>query len=123
MLAISLEPGEYLTINGDIVVKLSKIARGRCFLAIEADRSVPIVRGAVLERNGTPPPTCIQKPPRKKSWKPGLTFRWDDSRERAVNKLEALACRLEDSGAKEDAKLLRTQLEQIVPAVWEDALN
>ena len=107
MLAISLEPGEYLTINGDIVVKLSKIARGRCFLAIEADRSVPIVRGAVLERNGTPPPTCIQNPPRKKSWKPGLTFRWDDSRERAVNKLEALARRLEDSGAVEEAKLDR----------------
>jgi preprotein translocase subunit YajC len=65
MLAISLEPDEYITINGDIVVKVSKIAKGRCFLAIEADRSIPIVRSAVLERNGTPPPACIIPNPKK----------------------------------------------------------
>lgn len=60
MLSISLEPEEYVTI-GDVVVKFTKVARGRCFLAIEADRSIPIVRGKVLERNGTPPPACITK--------------------------------------------------------------
>ncbi len=60
MLSISLGPEEYVTI-GDVVVKFTKVARGRCFLAIEADRSVPIVRGKVLERNGTPPPDCIAK--------------------------------------------------------------
>lgn len=65
MLAISLEPDEYITINGDIVVKVSKIAKGRCFLAIEADRSIPIVRSAVLERTGTPPPACIIPNPKK----------------------------------------------------------
>lgn len=59
MLSVSLEQGEYITIGGDIVVKVSKMARGRCFLAIEADRSLPIVRSAVLERDGTPPPACI----------------------------------------------------------------
>ena len=48
MLSVSLEQGEYITIGGDIVVKVSKMARGRCFLAIEADRSLPIVRSAVL---------------------------------------------------------------------------
>lgn len=61
MLTISLEPEEYFTINGDIVVKFSKVARGRCFLSIEADKSIPIVRGAVLERSGNPPPACIKK--------------------------------------------------------------
>ncbi len=60
MLSISLAPDEYITINGDIVVKVSKIARGRCFLAIEADRDIPILRSSVLERNGTPPPSCIK---------------------------------------------------------------
>ena len=44
---------------------VSKIAKGRCFLAIEADRSIPIVRSAVLERNGTPPPACIIPNPKK----------------------------------------------------------
>ena len=60
MLSISLAPDEYITINGDIVVKVSKIARGRCFLAIEADRDIPILRSSVLERNGTPRPSCIK---------------------------------------------------------------
>ena len=59
MLAISLEPGEYVTIGDDIVVKVAKMVNGRCFLAIEADKRVPIVRSAVRERNGTPPPACI----------------------------------------------------------------
>ena len=59
MLSISLEPEEYVTI-GDIVVKFTRADRGRCFLAIQADKSVPIVRGTVLERNGMPPPKCIQ---------------------------------------------------------------
>ena len=77
MLSISLAPDEYFTINGDIVVKFSKVARGRCFLAIEADRSIPIVRGAVLERNGTPPPDCIKNaPPRRRpKYRGGTLFR------------------------------------------------
>lgn len=71
MLSISLSPGEYLTINGDIVVKVSKIAKGRCFLAVEAERTIPIVRSAVLERNGIPPPACIKPDlPRKKHHEP-----------------------------------------------------
>ena len=59
MLSISLEPEEFITIGDGIVVKVSKIARGRCFLAIEADKSLPIVRSAVLERNDAEPPPCI----------------------------------------------------------------
>ena len=59
MLSMSLEPEEYITIGDGIVVKFTRFARGRCFLAVEADKSVPIVRGKVLERNGTPPPECI----------------------------------------------------------------
>ena len=60
MLSISLEPEEYITIGDGVVVKFTKADRGRCYLAIEADRSVPIVRGKVLERNGTPPPACVR---------------------------------------------------------------
>ena len=63
MLSISLEPNEYVTIGGGIVVKVVKMERGRCFLAIEADKSIPILRGAVLERNGAPPPACLAKRP------------------------------------------------------------
>ena len=125
MLSISLEPEEYFTINGDIVVKFTKVARGRCFLAIEADRSIPIVRGAVLERNGTPPPECIRNaPPRKRFRYRGETvFRWNDDRERAVRRLEKLADQLEAKGASGEARSIRIQLEQIVPAIWEDEIT
>ena len=122
MLSISLEPEEYFTINGDIVVKFSKMSRGRCFLAIEADRSIPIVRGTVLERDGNPPPACIKKlPPKKKpKYKPEAIFRWNDDRERAVRTMEKVAERLEQNGSKDEAQVLRAQIDQIVPAMWEE---
>ncbi len=122
MLSISLEPNEYITIGGDIVVKVSRMMGGRCILAIEADRSVPIVRSAVLERSGTPPPACVaNQPPRKKHrYRPDAVFRWNDGRERAVSTLERMADRLEQNGSGDEAKILRTQLGQIVPAAWEE---
>ncbi|MCQ4720569.1 carbon storage regulator, partial [Flavonifractor plautii] len=56
MLQLSLRPGEYLTIPGDIVVQLAQLSGSRAFLRVEADRSIPIVRGKVLERSGAPRP-------------------------------------------------------------------
>ena len=124
MLTISLEPEEYVMI-GDIVVKVCKMARGRCFLGIEADRSIPIVRSAVLERGGAPPPPCvITPPPRKKPrYQPDALFRWNDDRERAARRLQRMADRLEEGGSGEEARLLRAQLDQIVPNVWEEELS
>lgn len=61
MLSLSLEAGEYLAINDDVFVTVTRMEKGRCYLAIEADRNVPIVRGAVLERNGTMPPDSVAK--------------------------------------------------------------
>lgn len=61
MLSISLQPNEYITI-GDIVVKLSRLSGDRCYLAIEADKSIPIVRGTVLEREGGTRPACLTPP-------------------------------------------------------------
>ena len=57
MLSLSLLPDEYLSINnGQIIVHLIRVAGGRAHLRIEADRSVPIVRGALLEREGAARP-------------------------------------------------------------------
>ena len=67
MLKLSLLPEEYLTINQDIVVQLTRIAGGRANLAIHAGREVPIVRGAVLERQGGERPACLQPPSGKKA--------------------------------------------------------
>jgi len=124
MLSISLEPGQYVTIGEEIVVKVSKMIGGRCILAIEADRSMPIVRSVIRERDGTPPPACIAKlpPNKKRRHRPDALFRWNDDRERAVSTLEKIAKHLEQNGSGEEAKILRAQLEQIVPAIWEDEI-
>jgi len=121
MLAISLEPEEYITIGDDIVVKFSKAARGRCFLAVEADRSIPIVRGAVRERNGTPPPACIttHAPRKKPAPRPEPLLRWNGDRERAARAMEQLADLLEERGEKAEAQALRGQLARLVPAPGE----
>ena len=40
MLQLSLRPGEYLTIHGDIVVQLAQLSGSRAFLRVEADRTM-----------------------------------------------------------------------------------
>ena len=65
MLKISLTQGEYLTIGGDIVVQLYRSEGGRSYLAIDAPREIPIVRGAVLEREGGRRPDRLAEVPAK----------------------------------------------------------
>ncbi len=52
MLCLSLLPGEYLTIGDNVVVQVDRMVGDRCKLVINAPREVPVVRGAVLEREG-----------------------------------------------------------------------
>ena len=52
MLKLTLLPDEYLTINGDIVVQLKRVAGGRADVAVDAPREMPVVRGTLLERQG-----------------------------------------------------------------------
>lgn len=123
MLKLTLLPEEYLTINGGIVVQLMRVAGGRADVAIEAPRSVPIVRGAVLEREGGKRPDCLAPPSGKKArYYRDQVFRWNDDRERAVRTMKQVLDRLDQKGAGEEAKLLRTQLDRIIPAFWEDDL-
>lgn len=65
MLKISLTQGEYLTIGGDIVVQLYRSEGGRSYLAIDAPREIPIVRGTVLEREGGRRPERLAEVPQK----------------------------------------------------------
>ena len=112
-----------LVINDSIVVQLSRVAGGRADLAIDAPKSVPIVRGAVLERNGGMRPGCLAPPPRKKARTyRDQVFRWNDDRERAVRIMKQVIDRLERSGAGGETKVLRTQLDRIIPAFWEEDL-
>ena len=65
MLKLTLLPDEYLMIGNNTVVQLARIAGGRADLAIDAPRTVPIVRGAVLEREGGARPQRLVKVPQK----------------------------------------------------------
>ena len=125
MLCITMKRGEYFTVDGETVILFEQLSGERAHLTIHAPRNVAIVRGAVLERNGNPPPPCLAKlPARKKgSYRPEAIYRWNDQRERAVGRLEQVAQRLEENGSTEEAKFLRDQLSQIVPALWEDDLS
>lgn len=123
MLKLTLLPEEYLTINGGIVVQLMRVAGGRADIAIEAPRSFPIVRGAVLERGGGKRPGCLAPPSGKKArYYRDQVFRWNDDRERAVRSMKQVLDRLEQKGDGEEARLLRTLLDRVIPAFWEDDL-
>ena len=123
MLKLTLLPDEYLTIDGKIVVQLLRTAGGRAVVAVEAPREFPIVRGSVLERSGGKRPACLAPPPKRR---PGSgrdqIFRWNDDRERAVRAMKKTLEQLEQKGSAEEADFLRSQLDCIIPAVWEDDL-
>ena len=123
MLKLTLLPEEYLTIGGGIVVQLRRVAGGRADLWIDAPREVPVVRGTVLERNGGERPACLEPPSgRKPKGYRDRIFRWNDDRERAVRVMKRVIDRLEENGAGDEAGILRTQLDRIIPAVWEEEL-
>ena len=124
MLKLSLLPEEYLTIGGSTVVQLSRVAGGRAYLSIEADRSVPIVRGELLEREGGTRPACLA-PPSGKHFRRcrDRYFFWNDDRERAVRVMKQTLDQLERDGAAEAAQALRTQLDRIIPTFWEDEIT
>ena len=124
MLQLSLRPGEYLTIHGDIVVQLAQLSGSRAFLRVEADRSIPIVRGKVLERSGAPRPECLTSLPRSRARKGrDAVYHWSAERERAVRTMEQLLERMEAGDSREEAQALRAQLEHLLPTVWEEELS
>ena len=50
MLVLGRQPGEYIVINGNIIVKVVK-TKGELKLAIDAPREVSIERGEVYEKS------------------------------------------------------------------------
>lgn len=50
MLVLGRKPGEYVMIGGEIMVKVVKSAEGDLRLAINAPRTVDIVRGEIYEK-------------------------------------------------------------------------
>ena len=120
MLKLTLLPDEYLMVGNSIVVQLLRVSGG---VDAAVDHLPLPVRGAVLERQGGKRPACLEPPPKKKArYYRDQVFRWNDDRERAVRSMKQVFERLEQKGAGEEAKILRTQLDRIIPAFWEDDL-
>lgn len=119
MLKLILQPEEYLTIGGDIVVQLWRATWNRADLLIEAPRDVSILRGEVLERNGGERPACLVPLSEKKRGGP-QSFPWNDDREQAAQIMRKVFDQLDRKGASEEAAVLREQLERIVPYFKKD---
>lgn len=124
MLKLTLLPDEYITINDTTVVQLLRISGGRADIAVHADRSVPVMRGTVLERNGGERPACLAPPPRKKArYYRDQIFRWNDDREAAVRTMKKIFRHMESSGSAREAEALEKLLDRIIPAFWESELT
>ena len=119
MLMLTITPDDYVTINGNIVIKVAEASPTRIRLCIDADRSVPIVRGEVLERNGGERPDWVDQAPSRRAWDK-VVYRWSNKKERAARAVEETISRLEASGAAEEAAKLRRELADIIPPVRPD---
>jgi len=62
MLKLAMHTEDYLTIGNDIVIRLSEINGKRADIVIDAPKSIPIIRGKVLERAGGKRPKCLYPP-------------------------------------------------------------
>jgi sRNA-binding carbon storage regulator CsrA len=114
MLKLTLLSDEYITINGDIVVQLAGISGERAYLAINAARDIPIVRGTVLEREGGNRPSCLTPPQNKEKPRKDKVYHWNAKQENAAESMRQCLDRLEQENLPE-AAYLRHQLKKIVP--------
>ena len=118
MLKLTVLPEEYITINENIVIKVERVAGGKVNLAIHADKSIPVVRGSVLEREGAQRPDCLTPPSGKKArTKRDQVILWNDDKDRAVKRILAAVERLEQQGAAEEVDTIRKQLAYLVPTM------
>ena len=111
MLRLTLTPGDYFTINGNIVVQLHRLEGERSLVAVEAPKDMRIVRGAVLEREGGHRPDCLlDRPaqPRRGKW-----LFWDQKREDTVRYMRRLLRQIETPDNTREIELLRAQLGRI----------
>lgn len=114
MLCISLLPGDYFTVGNDVVVQFDRLSGERVHLTIHAPRSVPILRGEVLERQGGKRPACVMDvSPRYVRQLP-----WDHAKKQALAELRQTLAQMGDST---EARLAREKLDRIFPQSFDAA--
>ena len=113
MLRISMKPGEYFTVGGDTVVQFDRLQGDRAHLLITAPREVPILRGAVLERDGGQRPDCVVDTPERFV----RQLPWDGSKKAALGELKAALAQM---GEGPEVQVLREKLDRIFPVRKDD---
>lgn len=109
MLCLSMSPGDYFTVGEDVVVQLDRMNGDRCKVLVGAPREVPIVRGAVREREGGERPAAVFDKPR---WhRPEVN--WDRSKAQALTAMRKLLNEMD--GQDQNVRDLRRQLNHIFP--------
>lgn len=130
MLSLSMKSGEYLTINGNIVVQVFRDSGPQFRVAVKAPREVPIVRGEVLERTEARPDGLLDQGPKKTpSDRVRSARRLDQFMERkerqsaAIREMRALLDRMdtaEGSDLRTGLQKLRTQLDLVAETTGKD---
>lgn len=113
MLRITLKPGEYFTVGGNVVVQFDRLGGERAHLNITAPREVPILRGAVLEREGGKRPDCLTDTPERFV----RQLPWNHAKKEALRELRETLAGMEESPA---VRAMRERLDRIFPASWEE---
>ncbi len=61
MLSLQMKSGDYLTIGEDVIVQVFKDSNAKFRVSITAPKEIPILRGAVREREGGARPDGLRK--------------------------------------------------------------
>lgn len=112
MLRITIKPGEYFTVGENVVIQFDRLKGDRVHLNVTAPKEVPILRGAVLEREGGKRPDCLVDTPERFV----RQLPWDHSKKLALQELKEALSKL-DGGP--EVRTAREALDRIFPA-WKD---
>lgn len=109
MLCITLLPGDYFTVGNDTVIQFDRLKGERVHLIVNAPREVPILRGEVLERQGSKRPDCV------KDVSPHYVHQlpWDHAKKQALAELRQT---LDGMGDSPEVQALREKLDVIFPS-------
>lgn len=108
MLCISMKPGEYFTVGGSTVIQLDRLTGERVHLTVNAPREVPVLRGAVLERNGGERPACVFEPDPR----PVRQIPWNGAKREALAEVRRTLAGMEESP---EVRTLREKLDFLFP--------
>lgn len=102
MLSLQIKSGEYITIGENVVIQVFQRSGSQFRLAIQAPRELPIMRGEVRERDGSPRPESV-----------GEFFDRQEARKRAKH-VRRLAAQRKAAATRADAvQQLRTILDEL----------